>query len=61
MGRFIFILALSSHCCLPHQECQDPFDLSDIDDINEAIDNELLLLSEAQSGEGDGDWHSGCL
>ena len=44
----------SSQCHLPHWECQDPSDLSDLDDIKEAINNELLLLSNPQSGEGDG-------
>ena len=44
----------SSQCCLPHQECQDPSDLSDLDDIEEAVDNELLSLLKPQSREGDG-------
>ena len=46
--------ALSSQCCLPHWECWDPSDLSDLDDIKEAVDNELLSLLNHQSGEGDG-------
>ena len=46
--------APSSRCCLPHQECQDPSDLSDMDDIKESINNELLSLVNPQSGEGDG-------
>ena len=34
-------------------------DLSDMDDINEAINNELLSLSIPWSGEGDGNQGSG--
>ena len=49
----------SSQCCLPCQECQDPSDLSDIDNIDEAIDNELLSLSNPQSREGNGNRGSG--
>ena len=32
----------------------DPSDLSDLDDIEKAIDNELLLLLKPKSGEGEG-------
>ena len=46
--------APSSQYHLPHWECQDPLDLSGLDDIEEAIDNELLLLLNPQSGEGEG-------
>ena len=53
--------APSSWCHLPCWEHQDPSDLSDMDDINEAIDNELLSLSNPQSGEGDGNQGSGSL
>ena len=44
----------SSWCHLPHPECWDPCDLSDMNDIEEAIDNEFLSLLNPQSGEGDG-------
>ena len=53
-GRFIFIWAPSSLFHLPHWEHWDPSDLSDMDDINEAINNELLSLSNLWSREGDG-------
>ena len=46
--------APSSQCHLPHLECLVPSDWSDLDDIKEVIDNELLLLSNPQSGEGEG-------
>ena len=42
---------MSSLCHLPHQECWDPSDLSDLDDIEEAIDSELLLLSTHDLGK----------
>ena len=61
MGRFIFMQAPSSLCHLPHQECWDPSDLSDLDDMEEAIDNELWSLSNPQSGDGDGNWGDGGL
>ena len=44
----------SSQCCLPHLECLDPSDQSDLDDINDVVNNELLLLSKPQYGEGEG-------
>ena len=44
----------SSQCHLPLLGHQDPSNLSDLDDIEEAIDNELWLLSNPQSGEGEG-------
>ena len=53
--------APSSWCCLPHWEYWDPSDLSDLDDIEEAINNELLPLSNPQSGEGDGNPGNGGL
>ena len=53
--------APSSQCHLPHWECWDPSHLSDMDDIDEAINNELLSLSNPQSGEGDGNQDSGSL
>ena len=37
--------APSSQCHLPPLGWQDLSDLSDLDEIEEAIDNELLLLS----------------
>ena len=46
--------APSSQCCLPCLECLDPSDQSDLDDIEEAVNNELQLLSNPWSGEGDG-------
>ena len=58
MGRFIFMWA-SSQCCLPHLEYLDPSDWSELDDIKDVVDNELLLLLISQSGKGEGsqgDW-----
>ena len=46
--------APSSQCHLPPLGCQDPSDLSDLDNIKGAIDNELLSLSNPQSREGEG-------
>ena len=46
--------APSSQCHLPCLECLDPSDWSELDNIKEAINNELLLLSNPQSGEGEG-------
>ena len=46
--------APSSHCHIPLLGCQDPSDLSDLDDTEEAIDNKLQLLLNPQSGEGEG-------
>ena len=45
---------VSSQCLLTHLECLDPSEWSDQDDIEDAIDNELLSLSKPQSGEGEG-------
>ena len=39
---------------LPHLECLDPSEWSDWDDIEDAVDNELLSLSKPWSGEGEG-------
>ena len=50
--------APSSRCHLPHLGHLDP---SDPDDIKEAIDNELQLLSNPQSGEGEGNQGDGGL
>ena len=44
----------SSQCHLPHLECLDPSDQSDLDNIEDVVDNELLLLSKPWSGEGEG-------
>ena len=44
----------SSQCCLPHLECLDPSDQSDIDNIEVTIDNELWSLSTPWSEEGEG-------
>ena len=46
--------APSSLCHLPLWECQDPSDLSDLNDMDKAVDRELLFLSNLQSGEGNG-------
>ena len=44
----------SSWYCLPHLECLDSSEQSDLDDIEDIVDNELLLLSKPWSGEGEG-------
>ena len=44
---------VSSQCHLPHLECLDPSEQSDLDDIEDVIDNELLSLSKPWSGEGE--------
>ena len=44
----------SSQCHLPHLEHLDPFEQSDLDNIEDVVDNELLLLSKPWSGEGEG-------
>ena len=44
----------SSRCCLPHLECLDPSEQSDLDDIEDVVHNELLLLSKPWSREGEG-------
>ena len=53
MGRFIFI-CVSSQCLLPLLEHLDPSERSEWDDIEDAMDIELLSLSKPQSGEGEG-------
>ena len=58
---FIFIWALSSQCHLPCWEGWDPSDLSDMEDINEAINNKLLSLLNPRSREGDGNQGAGSL
>ena len=54
MGRFIFI-QVSSQCCLLHLECLDLPELSNLDNMEEVVDIELLSLSEPRFGEGKGD------
>ena len=44
----------SSQCHLPHLECLDLSGQSDLDDIEDIVDNALLLLSKQHSGEGEG-------
>ena len=48
-------MRVSSRYCLLHLECLDLSEQSDLDDIEEAIDNELLSLLKPWSGEGEGD------
>ena len=45
---------VSSQYHLPHLECLDLSEQSDLDDIEEVVDNELLSLSKPQSSEGKG-------
>ena len=47
-------MCVSSQCHLPHLECLDLSEWSDLDNIKEVIDNELLSLSKLWSGEGKG-------
>ena len=42
---------VSSQYLLSHLKCLDLSEQSDWDDIEDAIDNELLSLSKPQSGE----------
>ena len=52
-------MCVSSWCHLPHLECLDLSEWSDLDDIEDDVDNELLSLSKPQSREGKGnlgDW-----
>ena len=44
----------SSECCLPHLECLDPSEWSDLDNTEGVVDNELLSLLKPWSGEGEG-------
>ena len=53
MGRFIFIRVSSNHL-LPHHECPEPLEWSDQDDLEDAIEIELLSLSKPRSGKEDG-------
>ena len=54
-------MCVSSQCHLPHLEHLDPSKQSDLDDIKDVIDNELLSLSKPQSGEGEGSLGVGTL
>ena len=47
-------MCVSSRCLLFCLECLDPSEQSDWDDIEDAINNELLSLSKPQSGGGEG-------
>ena len=47
-------MCVSSWCLLPRLECLDPSEWSDQDDIEDAIDSELLSLLKPWSGEGEG-------
>ena len=53
--------APSSQCYLLHLECLDLSDWSDLDNIEEAVNNELQLFLNPQSGEGEGDCGGGGL
>ena len=44
----------SSWCHLPHLEHLDPSEWSDLDNIEDVVDNKLLALSKPQSREGEG-------
>ena len=44
----------SSRCCLPYLECLDLYEQSDLDDIEDVVDNELLSLLKPWAGEGEG-------
>ena len=58
-GKFIFIWALVSPHCLSCWGCWEPLDLSDSDDIEEAVNTELLSLSNLWSRDGNGGWGGG--
>ena len=45
---------MSPQCHLPHLECLDPSNQSDLDNIVEVVNSELWLLLNPQSGEGEG-------
>ena len=46
-------MCVSSQCLLPHLEGPDPSKRSDQDDIEDAMDTELLSLLKPWSGEGE--------
>ena len=47
-------MQVSSQCLLPHLEHPEPSEWSDRDDMEDAIEIELLSLSNPQSGKRDG-------
>ena len=47
-------MCVSSQCHLPRLEHLDPSEQSDLDNIEDIVDNELLSLLKPQSGEGEG-------
>ena len=47
-------MCVSSWCHLPHLECLDSSEQSDLDDTEDVINNELLSLLKPWSGEGEG-------
>ena len=47
-------MCVSPQCLLPHLERPDPSEQSDWDDIEDAMDTELLSLFKPQSREGEG-------
>ena len=47
-------MCASSQCHLSCLECLDLSAESDLDDIEDVVDNELLSLSKPWSGEGEG-------
>ena len=47
-------MCVSSQCHLPHLECLDPSDWSDLDNIEDIVNNKLLSLLKPLSGEGEG-------
>ena len=47
-------MQVSSQCLLPRLECLEPSEQSDWDDMEDAMEIELLSLSKPRSGEGDG-------
>ena len=48
-------MCVSSLYLLPHLVCLDLSELSNWEDMEDAMDMELLSLSKPRSGEGDGD------
>ena len=47
-------MCASAGCCLPHLEHLDLSEQSDLDEIEDIVDKELLSLSKPWSGEGEG-------
>ena len=46
-------MQVSSQCLLPCLECPEPSERSDWDDMEDAMEIELLSLSKPWSGKGD--------